>query len=382
MESTEAERGQIIWEASSSQSSNGGGEKPVIIRVKRKLHQSPLEALWIEINERPVKRPLLDFQKLSITSPAAPTQEPKVKRVLVQHVETVDSSEHAFDFLNSYVEAGPEGEGDSKFTASNKQRRRTLLTPNIHNRLLSKAKQQHQELAKSARFEQIWKRRTQDNESIHDEALGEVCRVYDVLRVDMEETSASQEKQEEISVEDQESLSKFLPLLRECIPSAAEEIESDFMCQASKRDPVDEYVYDLYAVQENVDEVEASYPFPLVQLDDDDQFYDGPDDSDYETDDSNAENHIWNDYPEEESSEEEESECSEDEKSEASDDESNDDESETEGDIYLQSDDLACFDDHLCDDEIDGNFGEDLNVVDDEDDEDAGYGENWRWVHR
>ncbi|KAL9239287.1 hypothetical protein vseg_013624 [Gypsophila vaccaria] len=384
MESIEAERGQVSGEISTSQPSNGGGEKPVIIRVKRKLNQSPLEALWIEINERPVKRPLLDFQKLSITAPSAPTQEAKVKRVLVQHVETVDSSEGAIDFLSSYVEASPEGEGedDSKFTASSKQRQRTRLVPNLHNRLLSKAKQQQQELAKSARFEQIWKRRTQDNESIHDEALGEVCRVYDVLRVDKEETSASQEQQEEISVEDQEALSKFLPLLREFIPSAAEEIESDISCQASKQDSVDGYVYDLYAVQENIDEVEASYPFPLVQLDDDDRFYDGPDYSDYETDDSNAENHPWNDYPEEESSEEEEAESSEEEKSEESDDESKEDESETDDEICLRSDGSGCFgrfNSHLSDDEMDENF---VDYSNDVDDDDTGDGEDWRWAHR
>jgi len=40
---------------------------------------------------------------------------------------------------------------------------------------------------KSARFEQIWKRRG-SNGAIHGEAVDEVCRVYDVLRVDMEDT--------------------------------------------------------------------------------------------------------------------------------------------------------------------------------------------------
>ncbi|XP_074300602.1 RNA-directed DNA methylation 4-like [Silene latifolia] len=180
----------------------------------------------------------------------------------MQHIETVGRSEDGIDFVNSYVEGSPEVDDDSKLTAINKQGRRTLLS--------------HSELAKSARFKQIWKRRTHDNESVHDEALGEVCRVYDVVRVDMEpmeETSTTQEKQDEISEEDQEALSKFLPLLRECIPTAAKEIESDFSCQASKQGSIDEYVYDLYAVKEEVDEVEVSYPFPLVQLDDDDQYY-------------------------------------------------------------------------------------------------------------
>ncbi|XP_074290358.1 RNA-directed DNA methylation 4-like isoform X2 [Silene latifolia] len=358
MESSEAERGQVIGAISTMQPSNGGGEKPVIVRVKRKLLQSPLEALWIEINERPLKRPLLDFQKLSITSSSSspPLEEPKVKRVLVQHIETVGRSEDAIDFVNSYVEGSPEVDRDSKLTASSKQRRRTLLSHNIHNRHLSKAKQQHEELAKSARFKQIWKRRTHDNESVHDEALGEVCRVYDVVRVDMEETSTTQEKQDEISEEDQEALRKFLPLLRECIPTAAKEIESDFSCQASKQGSIDGYVYDLYAVKEEVDEVEVSYPFPLIQLDDDDQYYEGPDNSDYETDDSNAENHPYNDYPEEESSESEEK--TDTSGSEESEENESEDETESESGASFRSNDLVS-EDRLWDDEMDENFSDD-----------------------
>ncbi|XP_074268896.1 RNA-directed DNA methylation 4-like isoform X2 [Silene latifolia] len=363
MESSEAERGQVLGEISSTQPSYGGGEKPVIVRVKRKLRQSPLEALWIEINERPMKRPLLDFQKLSITSSSSsspPLEEPKVKRVLVQHIETVGRSEDAIEFVNSYVEGSPEVDGDSKFTASSKQRRRTLLSQNIHNRHLSKAKQQHEELAKSARFEQIWKRRTHDNESVHTEALDEVCRVYDVVRVDMEETSTTQEKLDEISEEDQKALGKFTPLLRECIPTAAEEIESDFSCQASKQGSIDGYVYDLYAVKEKVDELEVSYPFPLVQLDDDDQYYEGPDNSDYETDDSNAENNPYNDYPEEESSESEEKTDT----SGSEESKENESEDETESDASFQSRDSVS--DQLWDDEMDENFSDDFSDADSE----------------
>lgn len=39
----------------------------------------------------------------------------------------------------------------------------------------------------------------------------------------------------EISVEDQEMLSKFLPLLRDYIPDAAEEIESDMSSHPSRQ---------------------------------------------------------------------------------------------------------------------------------------------------
>lgn len=287
--------------------------KPVIVRVKRKSYQSPLQALWLEINERPLKRPLLDFQKLSISAPPPPQEELKTRRVLVQHVETLSTSQATIDFLHSFVE-----------------------------------------FAKIARFEQICKRRGNE-EAIHDEAVDEVCRVYDVLRVDVEDTCTKVKQQEEISVEDQETLSKFLPLLRECIPSAAEEIESDRHSRDLKQDSTGGYVYDVYAVREKIDETEEAYPFPLVQVDDDDDiFYDGPDDSDYETDDSNAENNPLNDYPEEETSEEEE------EESERSGTES-EVESETESDKWMRSDDSECLaqsEDPLCEDEMDDVYND------------------------
>ncbi|KAL2920599.1 RNA-directed DNA methylation 4 [Bienertia sinuspersici] len=97
--------------------------------------------------------------------------------------------------------------------------------------------------------------------AFHDEALDEVCRVYDVLRVD-EETSSMVKRQEEISVEDQVMLGKFLPVLREFAPGAAEDIESDICSHATRQDSADEYVYDLYAVDEKIDD----YPFPLYGI--------------------------------------------------------------------------------------------------------------------
>ncbi|XP_021716312.1 RNA-directed DNA methylation 4-like [Chenopodium quinoa] len=340
---------------------NNGDNKAVVVRVKRKLDQSPLEAFWLEINEIPVKRPLIDFQKLSI-SDSSTQEELKIKRVLVEHVETVSSAKASIHFLQSFVPPTPDG--DSKFKASTKERRRTLQKENKHDQLLSKAKQEQEEIARGARFEQIWKHRTHNKKAIHDEALNEVCRVYDVLRVDKaEETSKMINKQEEMSVEEQEILSKFLPLLRECVPGAAEEIESDIVSSASRHDSAEEYVYDLYTVKEQIDETEASYPFPLVQVDDDDDHYDGPDYSDYETDDSNAEDHPANDYPEEESSDEEKSSKS------GSDSE---EESEAESDMSEKSEDSIGFDqaeDPLYEDEMNESH-DNADSYDDGDDED------------
>uniref|UniRef100_A0A7N2KNY3 Transcription factor Iwr1 domain-containing protein n=1 Tax=Quercus lobata TaxID=97700 RepID=A0A7N2KNY3_QUELO len=226
-------------------------------------------------------------------------------------------------------------------------------------------------LAKNARFEQIWRSRKGNQEATHNKELDEMCRFYDVVRVDVEERSKEVKQQEDISLEDHMLLSSFLPLLREMIPSAASEIESDLHASMSRQD---DYVYDFYAVMDDMDIVheEASYPFPIVQVDEED-YYDGPDESEYETDDSNAENNPLNDYPDEISEEEEE------EKSEASENESEELESESGSDKSLESEDLDnhglsndadLYDDDIADDDIsDGDYFD----VDDDDD-----GKDWR----
>lgn len=55
-------------------------------------------------------------------------------------------------------------------------------------------------------------------------------------------------------------LASFLPLLRECIPTAAEEIEADIHSSHTE-----EYVYDYYAVNEDMDisEDSSKHQFPL-----------------------------------------------------------------------------------------------------------------------
>nr|GMD73238.1 RNA-directed DNA methylation 4 [Ipomoea batatas] len=108
----------------------------------------------------------------------------------------------------------------------------------------------------------------------------------------------------------------------------------------------DGFVYDFYAVKNDVETMAESTAnhFPLVQVDDDDDFYDGPDDSDYGTDDSNDENNPRNDYPDEESSgdEDEVESLSSNDRSEAE-SESSSDEQET--DIYVsrEREDLSRF---------------------------------------
>uniref|UniRef100_A0A7N2KNL6 RNA-directed DNA methylation 4 n=1 Tax=Quercus lobata TaxID=97700 RepID=A0A7N2KNL6_QUELO len=564
---------------SSSAPPKSTDDKPVIVRVKRKTFQSPLDAFWLEINERPLKRPLLDFENLSI-SDSAEKGEFKTKKVLVQHVETLSSSEKTIDIVQSFVESSfaDVSEGERK----GEERRLTFKKGNKQDQLLSKARQEQEGvedrriwdvrfirefndwemdegfhflrilgantppmdvgdrmrwklkpngdfdirsyynklrdspsivfpwkaiwkaraprsipdllfgwcnwlgkylsqiwnlvplcilwciwkernrrtfedldssgdqmlasfsgtlfdwsrawglmtsgslpsflsslslyhfsyifiisfekytkmfhvqmssfvkcilgnkgrsiifwvLAKNARFEQIWRSRKGNQEAMHNKELDEMCRFYDVVRVDVEERSEEVKQQEDISLEDHMLLSSYLPLLREMIPSAASEIESDLHASMSKQ-AADDYVYDFYAVRDDMDVVheEASYPFPIVQVDEED-YYDGPDESEYETDDSNAENNPLNDYPDEISEEEEE------EKSEASENESGELESESGSDKSLESEDLDnhglsndadLYDDDIADDDIsDGDY---FDVDDDDDDDD---GKDWR----
>ncbi|KAL7201388.1 hypothetical protein ACSBR1_033147 [Camellia fascicularis] len=285
-------------------------DKPVIVRVKRKASHSPLEALWLEINERPLKRPLLDFEKLSISDSSGKVEALKPKKVFVQHVETISSSEDTinFNFLKLFEVflKQPKSVDGNESKAKNKELRRTFKTENKQDQLLVKAKQKHEVLSKNARFEQIWRTRKGEKDAMRDDgALHEMCHVYDVVRVDVVDTTIEANEQEDTDFEDHRIMSSYLPLLREFIPSAAAEIESDIHDYVSKQASKDDYVYDLYTVKDDVNtsEEDASNPFPLVQVDDDNEFYNGPITSDNESDDSNAEDNPLNDYPDEETSE-------------------------------------------------------------------------------
>ncbi|KAK2982772.1 hypothetical protein RJ640_025188 [Escallonia rubra] len=343
--------------AAESSSAPPDNDKPVIVRVKRRASQSSLEAFWLEINERPLKRPLLDFESLSLSDSSAKVEEAlKVKKVFVRHVETVSSSEVTYDVLQSFV---PGSTVTVESDAKRKDQRRTFRTEIL--------------LSKNARFEQIWRHRKGKKEAMHDEAIHDICRLYDVVRVDADETST--EVQEKEDLEDDMMMASYLPLLREFIPSAAAEIESGIHDYVSKQASKDDYVYDLYAVKNGISmtEEDASNLFPLVQVDDDDGFYAGPDASEYESDDSNAENNPLNDYPDEESSEHAEVE------SRTSDDESEEESSTASGKSSevesLGHHDLSDGGDPLFEDDI---YGDDDNYVYGCDEDDDGDDEDWR----
>ncbi|XP_051134746.1 RNA-directed DNA methylation 4 [Andrographis paniculata] len=271
--------------------------KPVIVRVKRKAFQSALDAFWLEIHERPLKKPLLDFGNLSISdASSSKNEELKIKKVLVQRVDTVISSEDTFDVVQSFV---PNSSNALRSEEKNKEARSNIKTVNRRDQLLTKVKESHEVLSRNARFEQVWRSRKGIKETTADEALHDMCRLYDVVRVDAEEHEVKVQKRD-TDLEDCRMMAQYLPLLKEVLPTAAEEIENDVSKQG--------YVYDVYAVNEDASpmELDFNFPFPLVQVDEDEDYYDGPDvDSEYESDDSNAENNPLNDYPDEEDSEDE-----------------------------------------------------------------------------
>lgn len=167
-------------------------DKPVVVRVKRKITQSRLDAFWLEINERPLKRPLLDFEKLSISNPVG-KDEFKPKKVFVQHVETLNTAKATVDIVQSFVPTSADAlDGKTK----SEERRRLFKKENRHDQHISKARQMQEELAKNARFEQIWRSRTGNNQEMHEKEIREMCHFYDVVRVDAEGRSNEGQKQE------------------------------------------------------------------------------------------------------------------------------------------------------------------------------------------
>ncbi|KAK8967301.1 hypothetical protein KSP40_PGU019181 [Platanthera guangdongensis] len=277
-------------------------EKPVVVRVKRKVSQASLDAFWLEINGRPLKRPFLDFEKLSLSDHES-IETLRTKRLLVQHVQTVSPLEEFEVVLKSLL---PKSGGSGDFMRKIEMRKGHFKLGKKQ-QLRSVARQEREKIVRSARFEQIWKSRTGDIDSLRD-----ICHLYDVVRVDGEYEEPLKKKEvERISPEDNAILCNYLPLLREYIPSAVEEIESEIKAYVSSEGSgtvstanvakEDGYLYDLYTVEEFIgNEQEISLDYPSVQVKDEDDFNDMPN-SDYDSEDSNAEDHPRNDYPDEES---------------------------------------------------------------------------------
>ncbi|KAM0884650.1 hypothetical protein ACQ4PT_030880 [Festuca glaucescens] len=282
-------------------------EKPVVVRVKRKPSQARPDAFCghsfpslsiahpppfgLEINERPMKKAMLDFSSLSISQPSSSTaqasEEPRVKKLLVQHVETVHHSGAVEDVLHSLLHTDASAK---EIKSKTKEWNERMKKDN--------------NLGRNARFAQIWKSRKGDNNET-DETLREMCHLYDAVQVDSDGEKHPAEPQM-TSFEENAILCNFLPLIREHLPSAAEEIESDIISLAHSEVYSD--VYDIYTVKEvdDADMETSAASYPLLQVDDEDGECYNDDEYPYDTDDSNAEDNPLYDYPEEvESSEDE-----------------------------------------------------------------------------
>ncbi|XP_050209492.1 RNA-directed DNA methylation 4-like isoform X2 [Mercurialis annua] len=300
--------------------------KPVVVRVKRKSSHSKLDAFWLEINERPLKRRVPDFDKLSLDDNySCHEQESKAKRVLVHHIETVGSSQTTLDVVQSFMYNSA---GAVTYKPEIQEQKQIIKRDTKHEELLSKGISDQQVLAQNARFEQIWRRRRGSKPTLDDKLHG-MCHFYDVVRVHDEEGSDAVQEEETMSLEDQRILDRHLPIPRDCIPSAIAEIESDIYAYMSEQGyefvprsvadietdmhrylcKQDDYVYDYYTVKDGMDigkEDAAISSFPVLQVEeeDDGDFYNGPDhDSEYDSEDSNVEAHPQNDYPDETSEE-------------------------------------------------------------------------------
>ncbi|KAI3908679.1 hypothetical protein MKW92_013769, partial [Papaver armeniacum] len=76
-----------------------------------------------------------------------------------------------------------------------------------------------------AHAEQKWKRRERKKVPKKDVSINDLCRRCDVLRVDDEEEMSKEA--DEISSADSELLYKFIPLLRECLPDVADNVQME-----------------------------------------------------------------------------------------------------------------------------------------------------------
>ncbi|CAN1177420.1 RNA-directed DNA methylation 4 [Linum perenne] len=315
-----------VGESSSVIPVSTNGDKPVVVRVKRKLRQSVLDAFWLEINEQPSKRAALDFAKLSLGDSASGYgDEPKARKVLVQHVETISTSVSTISAVQSFVPYSAD-------VVEPKTTKRAFKSVKKQEQILSKSRLSQEQIAKSARFRQIWSSRRENEEGLND-----MCNFYDVVRLDAEEESSEVKQKDVLSMEEQKLLSSYLPFLRELIPNAAEDIEVEISSSISQGD---DYVYDYYTVNDSMDitDEDMSISLPLVQVEDDD-FYDGPDEeSEYDSEDSNAENHPYNEYPDECLEEEDELQ-SEEESTEHDEDEEEEEDDEGEGNDNDDDDD-------------------------------------------
>lgn len=279
-----------------------GPTKPVILRVKRKRTLAPIETLWLEVNERASKR-RGGFQDLAITDDQQGSSVAKNSKSLFSRVQTVSSDEAILESLE---------ELQRKKKAHKEHREGNIRPPTLG----SSAKAQHDAVARKARFHQVWSsRRGGSVAKVEDTPTMELFHLYELVRVDVEEEAAAKAarrqkaKQEATVAEEGQWLCNYLPLLREYLPAVAAEVETakppeEPSTQKIESDDVgvsEEFVYDVYTLEEDADQDDTSAPTVVVA----DEAFDWREldrDSNYDSEDSNAADNPNNDYPDEEDS--------------------------------------------------------------------------------
>ncbi|MCO5577341.1 hypothetical protein L7F22_031170 [Adiantum nelumboides] len=278
----------------------GDMSKPLMVRIKRKRLQLPIESIWLEVSERPTKRLEAEFLSFSLNNSdiqgSDAAAESKSSRLLFHHVDTVTFfGKEETTRVNSLLREIHDEPRKEKHRICPKSKHGKLLT--------STSREKHQEVSRKARFEQVWRSRKgitkQDN-------LSKLFHLYDIVRVDLEADILDKQEREA----ENRLLQEFLPLFKEYLPSVATEVESSTASCTTKEE--DDYVYDVYALGDkaNGGDVDIS-DYPMIQVvDDEDYMWGASSESQYDSEDSNDENNPLNDYPEDKDDSEEETDSS------------------------------------------------------------------------
>ncbi|KAH9535249.1 hypothetical protein CY35_17G043000 [Sphagnum magellanicum] len=288
-------------------------EKPRLVRVKRAREQAPIDTLWLEVSERPSKRHEPDIGTLTLSS-----KEPHLslaiedvsKKLLFRRVETISpSGEKGVPLYESLLLKV----NDKKHVWENrKKQQESWKSKEKQEHLLAAAKEQHGAVAKAARFEQVWRSRRGGErvaaDDTHMDGIHDFFHLYDLVRIDGEaeaaKKAASQEQaKREAAMAESSFMASYLPLLRECLPEVAADVEAQIASSLDSLHTKEDYVYDVYAMEDTnepeVDEEDEDYPTVQI-LETEGYDWRELNDSDYDSEDSNAENNPLHDYPEEE----------------------------------------------------------------------------------
>uniref|UniRef100_A0A0E0MIU2 Uncharacterized protein n=1 Tax=Oryza punctata TaxID=4537 RepID=A0A0E0MIU2_ORYPU len=204
-----------------------------------------------------------------IVSLLTASEEPRVKKLLVQHIETVHHSEAVQDVLHSLLHS----DLDAKEIKSK--------TKEWNNRT-----KQDKDLGRNARFAQIWRSRKGDRNEV-DESLREICHLYDAVQVDSGEEKHPAEPRQRLQF-----YAIFFHLYGNTCHQLLKKLNQIlFRWHHQKIQMFMTYILSRRWIMIQKMEGTSSASYPLLQVDDDDDPYD--------TDDSNAEDNPLYDYPEE-----------------------------------------------------------------------------------